>query len=241
MASSLERLVTAGLWASNESRRQIEAAVGRLLDAPVDRRHRYADGAPHRQAEGTVGGVLGEILSRGIDASEGVGEIVQREVARQADFIAERIDELEARVQAIVTTNEMPLAGKSPSREEPGSENTHNGGKSKKTTNLENSTDSERSKSSESKSRKSQKSKKSTKASGSKSKKSAKAKEPRKAKKKAKRQSSAKSAKSGAKSKKAGVTGRARNPTSGTPRRRDPVGTSGVHHVATTRAAREGE
>lgn len=182
--------------------------------------------------------MLGEILSRGIDASEGVAEIVQREVARQADFIADRIDELEARVQAIVTTNEMPLAGKSPSREEPGSENTQNGGKSKKTRNLENSTGSDSSKSSESKS---QKPKKSTKASGSKSKKSAKAKEPRKAKKKAKRQNSAKSAKSGAKSKKAGVTARARKPTSGTPRRREPVGTSGVRRVATTRAAREGE
>ena len=77
MASSpFERLLTAGLKASNESRRQVEAALIRLVDAHPTPQH--------------------------VENSDQVSELVEREVAREVglrtDELVDRLDELETRL-----------------------------------------------------------------------------------------------------------------------------------------------
>ena len=77
MASSpFERLLTAGLKASNESRRQVEAALIRLVDAQPTAQH--------------------------VENSDQVSELVEREVAREVglrtDELVDRLDELETRL-----------------------------------------------------------------------------------------------------------------------------------------------
>jgi hypothetical protein len=124
-SSALERLVTAGLRASNESWRQLEAAVARLLDAPDIRRDERSEGAADAEGAGVgaagVGRLFDTALARGGEASDRMSELVQREVARRADLIADRIDELEARVGALVAGDDPP-AGSKPTPDEPGSE-----------------------------------------------------------------------------------------------------------------------
>jgi hypothetical protein len=86
-SSPFERLLTAGLKASNESRRQIEAALIRLVDPrPV---------------------------AQPVEDSERVSELVEREVAREVglrtDELVDRLDELETRLaEADLPEDEQP-------------------------------------------------------------------------------------------------------------------------------------
>ena len=82
-SSALERLVTAGLRATNESRRQVETAVARLLYPPEIARDERVDRAADAEVDEESAVVATDLVTDQIDELEaGVGVVAAGDESR---------------------------------------------------------------------------------------------------------------------------------------------------------------
>ena len=87
--NSLQKLLEAGVQFGEMSRQQAEAAVKNLVKAGELRRS---------EAEATVQ----TLLERGKETATHIAEAVQTEVAKQLGWLANRVDDLEDQLEALV-------------------------------------------------------------------------------------------------------------------------------------------
>src|SRR6476660_8019651 len=95
--NSLQKLFEAGVQFSEMSRQQAEAAVKRMVKAGDVRRS---------ESEAAVQA----LIERSRETAKAIAEAVQAEVTKQLGWLANRVDDVEDQVEAIVSRF-SPLAG----------------------------------------------------------------------------------------------------------------------------------
>jgi len=108
----IQKLIDTGIQFTEMQRAQAEAVVRQLVEAGEVRRN---------EANQTIQA----LIAKGKETTAAIAEIVQHEVARQVGWMAERIDDLEDQLEALVsrfTGGEEPAATTPPPAPKPAAE-----------------------------------------------------------------------------------------------------------------------